>query len=91
MALIRSNVGVSRSVSVVIAYLIRYESLSYWQAEDQARQKRPKINPNCGFIQQLLIWEKICNIPEDKWDEVPEYRFWKMTRDVGILAGRSST
>ncbi|KAJ9575752.1 hypothetical protein L9F63_007398 [Diploptera punctata] len=50
---VHCNAGVSRSPSVVIAYLMKTKTVSYEQAFLQVKQKRHVINPNPGFIQQL--------------------------------------
>lgn len=47
--------GKSRSASVVIAYLMRYERLPYTEAFRQVKLARPVIAPNTGFTQQL-VW-----------------------------------
>ena len=45
--------GVSRSVSVVAAYLMAYKGWPPMQAVDFIKSKRRIANPNFGFIQQL--------------------------------------
>ena len=49
--------GVSRSVSFVIAYFIKYQGMSYQQAYQLVKSKRRIIHPNDGFIQQLKAYE----------------------------------
>jgi predicted protein tyrosine phosphatase len=51
--LVHCNAGVSRSASVAIAYLIRYEQLSYEEAFATVKKARPSIRPNHGFVEQL--------------------------------------
>jgi len=54
--LIHCVAGVSRSVSVVLAYLIRYYcDLS--QAWQHLKTIRPWIRPNNNFMHQLRQWE----------------------------------
>lgn len=55
---VHCNAGVSRSASVVIAYLMKSERLKYQQAYDVIKNARPCIKPNNGFVQQLLCLEK---------------------------------
>ena len=45
--------GVSRSASIILAYLITYNNMSLPQSLRFLKQKRPQINPNPGFLQQL--------------------------------------
>ena len=50
------RVGVSRSASVVIAFLIQYENMAYQDAFDVVKSKRPIISPNfgfCNFLRQI--------------------------------------
>lgn len=51
--LVHCNAGVSRSASVVIAYLILYQKLSFEDAFDVVKKARPCIRPNDGFMVQL--------------------------------------
>jgi len=45
--------GVSRSASVVIAYLVARRGLSRDDAYELAKRRRPLVSPNLGFWQQL--------------------------------------
>ena len=56
--LIHCHAGVSRSASIVIAYLIKQKKISYEEAREICRQGRPCINPNRGFVEQLRHWSK---------------------------------
>jgi protein-tyrosine phosphatase len=47
--------GMSRSVTVVIAYLMCYEHLSMAQALTHVKRARPVADPNMGFITQLEV------------------------------------
>eukprot|EP00906_Rhabdomonas_costata_P019327 RCo028235 len=49
--------GVSRSAAIVIAYLMRTSGLSMREAVQQVRERRPFINPNGNFLQQLGDFE----------------------------------
>ena len=53
--------GVSRSASIVIAYLIKNKNMSYETALSYVQMKRFCINPNPGFEVQLRRFEEICN------------------------------
>ena len=48
--------GVSRSATIVIAYLMWRQRLSYDEALDAVRLTRPTVNPNIGFACALLQW-----------------------------------
>ena len=51
--LVHCFAGVSRSASVVIAYLMKYHKMEFNAAVSFVRAKRPWINPNYGFQAQL--------------------------------------
>ena len=53
--LVHCLAGISRSVSIIIAYLMIVEKLTYNQALDSIRQIRPEVNPNPGFAYQLRL------------------------------------
>lgn len=45
--------GVSRSPTIVISYLMKKMKMTYDEAYKMVKEKRPCIDPNIGFIQQL--------------------------------------
>lgn len=51
--LVHCYAGVSRSASVVIAYLMMARGMSLDQAYAHVKARRPIIHPNPGFMQQL--------------------------------------
>jgi len=53
--------GVSRSVSLVLAYLIKHKGLTYNKAYDYVKAKRKIIHPNDGFIEALKKLENECS------------------------------
>jgi hypothetical protein len=55
--LVHCEVGVSRSSSVVMAYLIRFHGMSRDDAYLAVKKRRPKVNPNQGFWKQLQTFE----------------------------------
>ncbi|KAF8217167.1 protein-tyrosine phosphatase-like protein [Mycena galopus ATCC 62051] len=59
--LVHCQQGVSRSASIVIAYLIRDRAMTYDAAFDLVRQRRQCIHPNSGFVKTLREWETTCN------------------------------
>lgn len=60
--------GVSRSASVVIAYLMKELCYTYEQAFSFSKQKRACINPNDSFKQQLITYESILNAHRAKYN-----------------------
>jgi len=58
--LVHCNAGVSRSVSVVLAYLMSRKRCSLDQALTTVRKVRPIAKPNDGFLQQLRLYENEC-------------------------------
>jgi len=55
---VHCNQGRSRSATIVIAYLMRVNRWSYQQSLSFLQSKRPVCNPNDGFVQQLVYYEK---------------------------------
>ena len=55
--------GMSRSVSVVIAYFIIHHKMSYVDAFKLVKEKRKQANPHPGFIPLLLHIEKYSAFP----------------------------
>lgn len=51
--LIHCNAGVSRSASLVIGYLIQMRGMSFSDAYELVKTKRPCCRPNDGFLKQL--------------------------------------
>ena len=57
--LVHCQLGISRSTSCVIAYMIRYLGYTTLGALEFIRKRRPLVMPNSGFIQQLTSYERI--------------------------------
>lgn len=51
--------GISRSASLVIAYVMKSHSLTYSEAFELVSQKRPVVVPNEGFAKQLVLYHKM--------------------------------
>lgn len=49
--------GVSRSTSLVLAYLMKYQKMDLHSAFSFTHAKRPVVRPNNGFFHQLLNYE----------------------------------
>jgi len=51
--LVHCFAGVSRSCTIVIAYLVRFFGMEVYSALSFIKRKRPWVNPNYGFYSQL--------------------------------------
>lgn len=81
--LIHCHQGVSRSASVVIAFVMEEMDLDYDTALRYVREGRPKINPNKGFAAQLEMWRRLqYNIRDESGEFKKEYAGFKAARDV---------
>ena len=58
--LVHCSQGISRSATIVIAYLIKSQELSFEDALELVKSKRSMVNPNSGFQEQLREYEKNC-------------------------------
>ncbi|XP_061178943.1 dual specificity protein phosphatase 7-like [Saccostrea echinata] len=56
--LVHCLAGISRSVTVTVAYLMQKEHMSLNQAYDHVKGCKPNISPNFNFMGQLLDFEK---------------------------------
>ncbi|XP_029735091.2 dual specificity protein phosphatase 18 [Aedes albopictus] len=57
IALVHCVVGVSRSASLCLAYLIKYHRMSLKDAYQHIKARRPQIRPNVAFVKQLMEFE----------------------------------
>lgn len=64
--------GVSRSATIVIAYLIKIFCLDYLEAFEMVRKARDWINPNKGFRSKLIQWSKQLGRPVDP-EKISQY------------------
>lgn len=63
---VHCHAGISRSVSIVLAYLIWTKRISVLDALKEVTVQRPCASPNIGFLGQLMIFEK--SLPVDTAD-----------------------
>ena len=56
--MVHCAMGVSRSTSLVLAYLIKHKHLTLKQAYEMVSERRTCVGPNQGFWRQLLEYEK---------------------------------
>jgi len=74
--LVHCQFGISRSVSAIIAYLIKYQGKTYKEALDMIKLKKESVNPNNGFKQQLEQYYEICSERnENKEEELTCFHF----------------
>ncbi|KAK7206543.1 dual specificity phosphatase [Myxozyma melibiosi] len=59
--LVHCQCGVSRSASLVVAYVMKEKSWDLNQAYAFVKRKAPAIGPNMGLIFQLMEWGRILN------------------------------
>ncbi|KAI3927841.1 hypothetical protein MKW98_023442 [Papaver atlanticum] len=62
--LVHCFAGKSRSVTIIVAYLMQKRRLSLSQAVEHVKNRRPKASPNPGFIRQLQNFEKSLEVNE---------------------------
>ena len=56
--LVHCVAGVSRSASLCMAYLMKYQRMTLDQAYYHTKKRRPVIHPNQGFWKQLIEYER---------------------------------
>ncbi|GAA5970258.1 hypothetical protein JCM21900_005848 [Sporobolomyces salmonicolor] len=86
--LVHCQAGVSRSTTLVAAYLMLKLKLNVEQAVDKIRSVRPQVEPTQFFMLQLELFER-CNCEWDpvKWPE--ERRFLMSFAQAQIMGGAS--
>ena len=57
--IVNCYMGISRSSTIVIAYVMYHLKINVMDAINFVRQKRPIVNPNYGFVCQLYNLENI--------------------------------
>ncbi|XP_068658878.1 dual specificity protein phosphatase 1-like [Aristolochia californica] len=63
--LVHCFAGRSRSVTIILAYLMKKHHMSLAQALNFVKSKRPEISPNHGFISQLRHFERSLAVNQD--------------------------
>ena len=56
--LVHCMAGVSRSATIIIAYIMWKKKMKYDDVLNFVKQKRPIVDPNEGFVKQLKLFEK---------------------------------
>ncbi|PVZ96481.1 hypothetical protein BB558_007632 [Smittium angustum] len=60
--LVHCQLGVSRSATLVIAYIMHSKKLTFSKAYDYVKSRNPKTCPNLSLIAQLMEYEKTLNL-----------------------------
>ena len=55
--LVHCNLGISRSSSLILAYLMKTYNATLFEAFKYVKNRRPIVCPNIGFLHQLLEFE----------------------------------
>ncbi|PQQ06371.1 dual specificity protein phosphatase 1 isoform X1 [Prunus yedoensis var. nudiflora] len=63
--LVHCFVGRSRSVTIVVAYLMKKHGMNLSQALEHVKSRRPQAAPNSGFISQLQSFERALHADEE--------------------------
>jgi len=50
--------GISRSSTLVVAFLMKKLKIKFYDAFSYVKKKRPISRPNLGFQKELLNWEE---------------------------------
>ncbi|KAL8690627.1 MAG: hypothetical protein Q9218_003961, partial [Villophora microphyllina] len=56
--LVHCAMGISRSATIVCAYIMQRYGLSRSEAKEMVKAKRSVVGPNSGFYTQLKAWER---------------------------------
>jgi protein-tyrosine phosphatase len=62
LCIVHCFAGVSRSATVVVAFLMKSRRLTFTQALEFVQQQRPAANPNPNFRRQLIEFESVCGL-----------------------------
>ncbi|SCU86687.1 LAFA_0E02432g1_1 [Lachancea sp. 'fantastica'] len=61
--LVHCQCGVSRSASLIVAYIMRYEDLTLHDAYNKLKSVAKDISPNMSLIFQLMEWREVLSAP----------------------------
>lgn len=64
VVLVHCVCGISRSTTLCCAYLMKHHELTVEQALVQLRSRRHIIQPNNGFLKQLVIYDEHLHIEQ---------------------------
>lgn len=64
--LVHCAMGVSRSATIVCAYMMYKHKVAFLEALGQLQQARPLCAPNTGFVEQLEVYERMLKAPSEQ-------------------------
>lgn len=85
--LVHCVAGVSRSATVITAYLMRLKNIRYKAALAMLKRVRPIVTPNDGFIEQLRLYQTMGNRVDVNH---PDYKKFVESHSNQDEAGKSS-
>ncbi|KAG7086674.1 hypothetical protein E1B28_002614 [Marasmius oreades] len=79
--LVHCVMGVSRSTTVLVAYLMQSRRMSPNAALRLIQQSRPSVMPNYGFLKQLDVFAECDYYPSS---DNPSYVYWKRMQEQHV-------
>lgn len=89
VVLVHCDLGISRSSTAVIAYLMRKQHKTRDEVLAEVRAKRKRTKPSANFMDQLEVWEQVkYQIWEDEAKTIPkkEYAAYRERRAAALQA-----
>lgn len=83
--LVHCTQGVSRSPTVVMAYLMRKTGKSFEEVFREVKSRRREVEPCDNFVEQLRIWEKVGYNVWEGGKPKKEYAEWLQRRDRMVM------
>lgn len=75
--LVHCMAGISRSATLVIAYVMTVTNLSFYDAINAVKNAREVVDPNPGFKKQLETYEKSESLKKEKQNLIEKYGDFK--------------
>ena len=66
VVLVHCMAGISRSVTITLAYLMKFHRMSMQRAYQYLKDMRPAISPNLNFMGQLIEFERSLELGNDQ-------------------------
>ena len=87
--LVHCQKGMSRSSTIVLAYLMRFADMNLISAFSHTKKIRPLISPNVGFMEQLLKLEY--NLYQNNSLDITQYTKDRFSKVADITATTTVT